>query len=448
MGYILMKEVEGSGYIELRRSPVGRRLPHTQTGRFYRMMQKLITKVILPKLQNWYVVKGFNKDENGLSVADACQYFLEKQQSDVTADLYTYFTGLTITRRQVATQNCQGGHCHFDVLSFDPENYLAQVNSDKPGAGKHIVYFCGADSYYQNCFSDIATAAKSTGATVHAFNYPGVDEGVARVFEFNDMVNSGIAVVNSLLKRGIHPDDVILQGDSFGSSVAHAVKMQFKQQSDCELRIVANNTFGSFKKAIMDMILSTVWIPNLSQATIKNILQRAGWHVTLGKHYKLSNPYQCFVQHKDDQTLQSSKLSYKVQKYQHEAKTAITTSKKRGPIVDTCPDDYKDQRDELDSLSMVQVSRDAEARLAIKYGRNKVGLVDSHLASLCDCETIDGKEAYTGLVNKYLSYSNDYIDENRQMSLSEASLPRFLSTHVSDSAGIEAKSVNRHKKSI
>lgn len=398
--------------------------------KFRRLLQKLLGNILFPVSPDWYVAKGYDKDEDGFQLIFVFENFLELQKKE-GAHFYEQFKDMSIDRNELQTKNCNGDDCNIEVVHFDPAEYLSKTNKNVPGKDKHIVYFCGANTYYQGCFGDITAAAKKTGATVHAFNYPGVGSSTGRVYEFNDLVNSGISVVNSLLEQGIKLDDIVLQGDCYGSAVAHAVKMQYKKQSNADVRIVVNNAFKSFKATLIDMVLSSKWIPNALSGAVKKLLEYTGWHVTLGKEYKLSDPYQCFVQHSDDQTLQKAKLSYKVQKYRQEAKSGKTTSKKRDAVVDTCPEEYKKHRDELDSLSTVHLSVDNSEKLGKKFGKNNVGLANSHFADLYQCEMGDGTNAYDGFVNKYLAYSNDYIKKGHgQSQLSISELPTFLSSSV------------------
>lgn len=153
----------------------------------------------------------------------------------------------------------------------------------KPGTGKHIVYFPGANTYYQACFRDISTACKETGATVHAFNFPGTGLSSGKVREANDLINAGISVVSSLIKQGVHPDDIILQGDCYGASIALEVKKQLEDQADIKVRAIMNNVFKSFKAAVCDMITQSPWLPNILKSIVKRLLEFTGWHITPGK---------------------------------------------------------------------------------------------------------------------------------------------------------------------
>ena len=90
-----------------------------------------------------------------------------------------------------------------------------------------------------------------------------------KVREANDLMNAGIAMVKSLLAQGIHPDDIVLQGDCFGAAIAMEVKEQLAKQANVDMRIVMNNSFKSFKAAVQDMITSTTWLP----ARLKDIVK-------------------------------------------------------------------------------------------------------------------------------------------------------------------------------
>jgi pimeloyl-ACP methyl ester carboxylesterase len=159
--------------------------------------------------------------------------------------------------------------CTIELLRCQPK----VDEPKKPGTGKHIVYFPGANTYYQACFRDISTAARETGATVHAFNFPGTGLSTGKVSEANDLINSGLSVVAFLIRQGIHPDDIILQGDCYGAGIALEVKQQLEEQAGVKVRLVMNNAFKSFKAAVCDMITQSKWLPNRLKGIIKRLLE-------------------------------------------------------------------------------------------------------------------------------------------------------------------------------
>lgn len=156
-----------------------------------------------------------------------------------------------ITTRLASTGKIVG----IDVVNIKPDADYLRANNILPGIGKHIVYFSGArDSYDTNgSLKDMALLAKATGATIYGFNYPGIHRSATnvksiKVNEFHDMVNSGIAVVNHLIRiHEIYADNIILLGDSFGGAAASKVQAVFNSYG-IKLRLIASNTFSSFKR--------------------------------------------------------------------------------------------------------------------------------------------------------------------------------------------------------
>ncbi|MDI1352943.1 MAG: alpha/beta hydrolase, partial [bacterium] len=257
-------------------------------------------------------------------------------------------------------------------------------------------------------------ACKETGATVHAFNFPGTGLSTGKVREANDLTNAGLSVVRSLLKQGINPDDIILQGDCYGAGVALEVKEHLKIQADINVRLVMNNAFKSFKAAICDMITQSPWLPHQLKNIVKKLLEFTGWHLTPGKKYRHADPYQCHIQHIGDQTLSTSTLSDKVSRYRSEIFSGQTTSLKREAISDTCPEEYKSDRDILDNKHIVRVKESEKERLGKKFGYDKFGRINAHFADLCELEMLNGQSVYTGYINDYLERSDKYIKNHPQ----------------------------------
>ena len=378
---------------------------------FHSRLQLLVAGALFPVGKgDWYKEKGYGAKTVNPEGNAAFDDFLQQQKTDEKALYHKAFKGLDFDLTMVDSKLTSGKDCQLEVLKCAPEVKA----ENKPGTGKHIVYFPGANTYYQACFRDITAAAKQTGATVHAFNFPGTGKSTGQVREANDLINAGIAVVKSLLKQGVHPDDIILQGDCYGAGIALEVKSQFEDQSNVKLRVVMNNAFKSFKAAVYDMITQSTWLPNALKSIVKTLLEFTGWHLTPGKKYIQADPYQCHIQHSGDQTLISATLAGKVSKYHGEMVSGTTKSQKRDPKTDNCPEEYRQDRDALDSIHLVRVSEKAKERLGNKFGRDKFGNVNAHFADLCELELLNGKSVYEGYINEYLERSDRYIQNHPQ----------------------------------
>lgn len=387
----------------------------TKDSFFHSRLQQFVANALFPAGSgDWYKSKGYGKKKE---VDDEAPFrdFAHKQKTDEKAYYYKEFQGLDLSLTKVKTKLVSGESCQLEVMKCQPESNEPK----KPGTGKHIVYFPGANTYYQACFRDISTACKETGATVHAFNFPGTGLSSGKVRESNDLINAGISVVSALIKQGVHPDDIILQGDCYGAAIGLEVKKQLEDQAGIKVRAIMNNVFKSFKAAVCDMITQSPWLPNILKGIVKRLLEFTGWHVTPGKKYKHADPYQCHIQHLGDQTLESSTLSGKVSKYQHEIKTGQTKSTKRAPMTDSCPEEYRKDRDELDQKHYVRVKENAKERLATKFGVDKFGRVNAHFADICELEMLDGQSVYSGFVNEFITRSDAYIEKHPQKSIEE-----------------------------
>lgn len=381
---------------------------------FHDRFQTFVAGLLFPVGKgDWYKSKGYGS-KNATNQLEAFDDFIDKQ-STPSGQYYQTFQGLNLSLSIVPSVLSNNDSCNLEVFKCQP-----QANEPKkPGTGKHIVYFPGANTYYQACFRDISAAAKETGATIHAFNFPGTGLSTGKVKEANDLINSGLSVVTSLIKQGIHPDDIILQGDCYGAGIALEVKQQLEEQTGIKVRLIMNNAFKSFKAAVCDLITQSKWLPNKLKGVVKNLLEFTGWHITPGKKYQNATPYQCHIQHLGDQTLESCTLSSKVAKYQNEMRTQVTKSKKRNPVTDTCPEEYRLDRDELDRKHYVRVKEDAKQRLATKFGMDKFGRVNAHFADLCELEMLDGRSVYEGFINDYLTRSGAYLESHPQKTIDE-----------------------------
>lgn len=372
---------------------------------FRKRLQQFVANALFPAGNgDWFRLKGYGKEKK-----DPFNDFVEKQKNDVDAQYYHSFMGINLSHVMINSKLATGTSCQLEVCIAANTH---SSNPPKPGTGKHIVYFPGANTYYQACFRDISAATKETGATLYGFNYPGIGSSTGKVTEVNDLINSGIAVVNSLLKQGIHPDDIIIQGDCYGASIALEVKRQFEDQAGIKIRLIMNNAFKSFKAIVCDMIRKS--FPFDLKIIVKKLLQFTGWHITPGKNYVQAGPYQCHIQHLGDQTLESSTLSEKVSRYKAEIITGTTNSVKRLPKTDPCPQDFKKDRDKLEAKHYVRVKQEEKNRLANKFGKDKFGRINAHFADICELEMMDGSSVYENFINDYLRRSEKYIKAHPQ----------------------------------
>jgi hypothetical protein len=255
----------------------------------------------------------------------------------------------------------------IDMISLRPQ----QPDTTLPGYGRHILFFWGTNSYYeQQGLMDMAVEAKATGAVVHTFNYPGMNRSTGQVREANDLVNAGIGAVNCLLKQGVHPHDLILQGNCYGAAVAQAVKQHVEKTQGVRLRLIIGNTFKSLK-ALGKFNLRDIRLFGLIPFVLKLIAKGTGWHV---------KPAARLAQevHLEDQLV-----------LQREGDLLL------GP-----------------RAPFAQSKKVLKTNIAVVWLRVKQGLLaqvknkDPHLARLLQCETQTGGDVFLEVINPFLKQTN------------------------------------------
>ncbi|MCL5272583.1 MAG: hypothetical protein M1486_04660, partial [Gammaproteobacteria bacterium] len=98
----------------------------------------------------------------------------------------------------------------------------------------HIVYFSGnSGSFqqdYQQTAEDLLCYSKDhVPVTAVLFNYPGILNSEGHVEIARDLIDSGIAQVQSLLDQGVAHSKIVLHGVSLGGSIASHVAAHFNQ---------------------------------------------------------------------------------------------------------------------------------------------------------------------------------------------------------------------------
>ncbi|WED44169.1 Dot/Icm T4SS effector alpha/beta hydrolase [Legionella cardiaca] len=373
-----------------------------ESSSIHKKLQRIMASVLCPTLKrDWYAYKGyktFDQYAHSMFSKEAIKGDLLKKGWD----------NIKAERNFVECMDVRGNSCQLDSISLSP------IKGDKslPGAGKHILNFLGSMQFYEGFVSSMAKQQVLSGATVHAFNYPGMYSSTGEVLEFNDLVNSGIAMVNKLLEKGVHPDDIILQGNCLGAAVAEAVAAQFRAQN-IQLRVINSNSFKSIKSVIVEKFHLSL-IKNL----VEKLLSYTGWLITPSKlrgeeHH---SPYHLVLSRSGDKTIPArSQMASSTKKH--------TTEES----FDTYNDDFQqklaphlEMKYENDLLPKEQ--RDAYDQLQKVLGGQIIK--DPHLAPQHTMySATDNNVSFYTVVNTYLQVSEKYIAAHRQI-ISEGDIPR------------------------
>lgn len=369
--------------------------------------------------EDWYIKNGFGNSD--MSLKERFASFEEAIRKE-DSPYFEQFSNIEFERFEIEVTLANQTICRTEMVGF--HNNIEKSESpvkkgfNSSGKGKHILYFTGMGSLYQDCLNDIAKAVQITGAHYYAFEYPGMSKLGGEVLEVNDMVNTGIALTNTLLQKGISIDNILFQGDSFGAAIAKKVSDQFKLQSDVTVRCIMNNTFSTFQAAFEGKIDSSAL-----RYAVRPLLRYTGWDIRPGDSYGLDTPYQTHINHIGDLTLGAghATLAEKVE-----------SNSQLENVVDPCPEDYRDKRDSYKHLHWATLSEEGITYLETKYGRNSDGQLDTHLADLYLLKYDNGFGVYESFICKYLEDSNQYVANHPQ----QLSLDRLPSPLVSETVSL------------
>jgi len=235
---------------------------------------------------DWFSEKGYGKPKEHEST-DAFENFMVAQRKP-GAIYHNAFNGLNVKRDFINSKLAHSifneseekdvKECNIETINFSSSD----INSPFQ---KHMICFHGAGkAHWQPYMRGLALTAKNLNINVHSFNYPGIAGSTGEIYEFNDLVNSGIAVVNSLLTQGKDPGNIVLQGHCVGSNVALAVKNFFAKEHGVELKLLMFDAPKSLSHITVDTIDNIIkFLPSsvleFLSSFIDFLLQNAGWVV-------------------------------------------------------------------------------------------------------------------------------------------------------------------------
>lgn len=308
----------------------------SRRGKMRLKLQSILAKLLFPSQQmDWYARYGYK----GNSPEEVFTNFVKAQENDTKRwpkDLSgkNEWNNIKASRMMIKSYSSDTTRqSQIDTVSFEPTD-----SKGKPGEGLHIVNFFGRGEYYECNFRDMLREAHATGATIHAFNPSGMNSSTGKIKEFNDLVNDGISVINQLLKDGVHPDKIVLQGNCLGGAIQEAVARHFEEQCGIKMRQINSNSFKSIKSVLINL-----YPLKLLENQVKKLLEWTGWEIKPGKHFGETGPYKCHMHRKDDQTIASeAKMHNKVEKHKNARK------------IDPCPEDFREARDWLDNHALME----------------------------------------------------------------------------------------------
>ena len=336
---------------------------------FKEASRNYFAKLIYPTYRgDWYKRKGYN----GSSHQERFNDFVAKQKLP-TATYYEEFKSLKLIRKFIAADDYK-----IDSVEIKPNKVLSK---NKPANGLYILCFQGRSEYYESRFRDMALFARNTGATIIGFNPKGFHASTGKTRILFDIVDDGIVLVEYLLARNIHPNQIILYGNSLGGAVQEMVCRYFRQLKSIDFRQINSNSFRS---------LAAVFSTNMKMSFLENKLRQlmkyAGWEINYDEDFYKTGVYRCYLMRKGDKVIgQVASFGSRVNTLRDIA---------------NAPSEYRRTLKWLNDNSEL-----------IPIISNKK---DQHILSLCNmCLGIqDQKGEYLSVwyfINKYLESSNKFI---------------------------------------
>jgi len=359
--------------------------------------QSLLLLCLYPKsFPDWYEKNNYNRDSSGKLVENSFENFIKVQtdwNEKLNSDKPKYYDAFKYLNFSIKKIKSKLAHKSFDDQNTSKDSYCElETMSCTPllnNNGKHIVYFTGVNTCYQQFFKDITVLVKETSAAVHAFNYPGISGSTGVIREANDLINSGLAMVNYLSLQGIDPNDIILLGDCNGAAVAYDVKRILEHNLSINLKIIMNNAYSSMSGIIYDILTKIFkFIPGFMFHFIEFLVSNSGWDLSpLQKRAESGNNVfsdinedRCYIQHIGDLTLKTSSIG----------------------------DSVSNSSNYLYNIYKAQIKlKESEKVKHANKQNTTIDNIDSHLVPLCDCVLNDNpeKSIYSEFISPFIHAS-------------------------------------------
>lgn len=253
---------------------------------FKETLRRIFVRLIYPThSRDWYKQKGYT----GVSYQSRFNDFVTKQ-SLPNSLYYKEFKSLKLTRKFIMSHDCK-----IDSVEIKPSTVLTQ---NKPGEGLYIVFFLGKKEYYESRFRDMALFAQKTGATIIGFNPKGLNSSTGRTKVLSDIVNDGVALVDSLLARNINHKKIVFYGNSLGAAIQELVCKHFRKLELIDFRQINSNSFYSLA-AVLSI---NIKLPFLERSLTK-LMKYIGWEMDYEKHFYKTSVYRCFLTRKGDKVI-------------------------------------------------------------------------------------------------------------------------------------------------
>lgn len=249
-------------------------------------LRRYFAKRIYPTYRgDWYKLKGYDGSSPQMRFND-----FVKKQSIPESLYYQEFKNLNLIRQFV-----DSGNFKLDSVRLKPNKSISQ---DKPGYNLYIICFHGRSEYYESKFRDMALMARETGATIIGFNPKGFHSSTGKTKTIHDIVNDGIALIESLLAENISPKQIVFYGNSLGGAVQALVCKHFQKLNQVNFRQINSNSF----RTLSGVFAAKMRLPFLEKQ-LYTIMKYSGWEIDYNRDFYKTGIYRCYLTRANDRTI-------------------------------------------------------------------------------------------------------------------------------------------------
>lgn len=127
----------------------------------------------------------------------------------------------------------------LNTYQYEPEALKSLAVANK----KYVVHFNGNAQFAADRIGEAVQESKNLNSVAIAFDYPGIGTDEAKAKKTKDLVKAGIAQVESLIKAGAKPENIVLDGNSLGGAVATLVAAELHRKGQ-PVHLINGRSFG------------------------------------------------------------------------------------------------------------------------------------------------------------------------------------------------------------
>ena len=172
------------------------------------------------------------------------------------------------------------------TMQITPKRQLEQPENER----RYVVKFVGNMTQYEQMLNTFISEAANLNATIVGFNFRGVGNSTKTPHTFQELVTDGIAEIDRLLKNGVNPENITIDGISLGAAIATMVAAYFHQHGKC-VYLFNDRSLSRISAAAAGMLAPTFRWPfgdiafSSTETTTWGVLKATGWQENLADAY-------------------------------------------------------------------------------------------------------------------------------------------------------------------